>query len=84
MGAGLGGTTTFNDTLTVIQSPIQATLGWQGAEALLNWTGGGPPYRVQRATDLNAGNWTDFLPNATPPVTLPLDGEAGFYRILGQ
>jgi hypothetical protein len=79
-----GGNTTFVDTLTVIQSPIQATLALQGTEALLNWTGGGPPYRVQRATDLNAGNWTDFLPNATPPVTLPLDGQAGFYRIVGH
>jgi poly(3-hydroxybutyrate) depolymerase len=79
-----GGVTTFNDTLTVIQSPIQATLALQGAEALLNWTGGGPPYRVQEAADLNAGDWTDFLPNATPPVTLPLDGQAGFYRIVGQ
>jgi hypothetical protein len=79
-----GGNTTFNDTLTVIQSPIRVTLGWQGTNALLNWTGGGPPYRVQRATDLVAGDWTDFLLNATPPVSLPLDGAAGFYRILGQ
>jgi hypothetical protein len=79
-----GGTTTFNDTLSVIQSPIQATLTLQGAEAILNWTGGGPPYRVQRATDLNAGDWMDFLSNATPPVSLLLDGAAGFYRILGQ
>ena len=49
-----------------------------------NWTGGGTPYRVQRATDLAAGDWTDFLPNATPPVTLPFTGQAGFYRIVGQ
>jgi poly(3-hydroxybutyrate) depolymerase len=79
-----GGNTTFNDALTVIQSPLRATLALQGTEALLNWSGGGPPYRVQRATDLAAGDWTDFLPNATPPVTLPLDGQAGFYRIVGQ
>lgn len=79
-----GGNTTFNDTLTVIQSPVRATLTLQGTDALLNWTGGGMPYRVQRATDLAAGDWTDFLPNATPPVTLPLTGQAGFYRIVGQ
>jgi hypothetical protein len=79
-----GGNTTFVDTLTVIQSSIQATLALQGREAILNWTGGGPPYRVQRATDFNVGDWTDFLPNATPPVTLPLNGQAGFYRIVGQ
>jgi hypothetical protein len=79
-----GGNTTFNDALTVIQSPLSATLVLQGTDALLNWTGGGTPYRVQRATDLAAGDWTDFLPNATPPVTLPLTGQARFYRIVGQ
>ena len=79
-----GGSTAFNGTLTVIQAPILATLAFQATNALLNWTGGGPPYLVQRATDLKTGNWTDFLPNATAPVTLPLDGQAGFYRILGQ
>ncbi len=33
---------------------------------------------------LAAGNWTDLLRNATPPVTLPLDGPTGFYRIVGR
>jgi len=77
-----GGNTTFNAALTVIQAPIRATLTLQGTGALLNWTGGGPPYRVQRRTDLIVGAWTDFLPDATPPVSLPLDGTAGFYRII--
>ena len=79
-----GGNTTFNDTLTVVCYPIRATLISQGTNALLNWTGGGPPYRVQRATDLAVGDWTDFLTNVVPPVSLPLDDAAGFYRIVGQ
>lgn len=79
-----GGNTTFNDTLTVIQAPIRATLRLQGTNALLDWAGGGPPYRVQRATDLTVGDWTDFLPDATPPVTLLPDGQAGFHRIVGR
>jgi hypothetical protein len=79
-----GGNTTFNAALTVIQTPIRATLTWQGSNALLNWTGGGPPYRVQRATGSIVGAWTDFLPAATPPVSVPLDGTAGFYRIIGR
>jgi len=79
-----GGNTTFNDALTVIQAPIRATLTSQGTNALLNWIGGGPPYRVQQATGSIVGAWTDFLPDATPPVSLPLDGTAGFYRIIGR
>jgi len=80
----LGGNTTFNDTLTVVCSLIQATLALEGTTALLNWTGGGPPYRIQRATDLAIGDWTGFFSNATPPVALSLTNAAGFYRILGQ
>ena len=79
-----GGNTTFNDTLAVVCYPIRARLVSQGTNTLLNWSGGGPPYRVERATDLAAGDWTDYLPNATPPVPLPLTGQAGFYRIVGH
>jgi hypothetical protein len=84
--AGSGGNTTFNDTLTVIQSPLRATLTLQETNAVLSWTGAVGPFRVQRATNLAAGDWIDLFPNATPPVTLPLPlgGEAGFYRIVGQ
>jgi hypothetical protein len=79
-----GGATTFNDTLTVACYPLRATLSLQATEAILSWTGGGPPYRVQRATDFVVRDWTDFLTNATPPVPVPLTGQAGFYRIVGQ
>jgi poly(3-hydroxybutyrate) depolymerase len=78
------GSTTFNDALTVACYPIRATLTSSGSNALLNWSGGDPPYRVQRASDLAAGDWTDFLNDATPPVPLQLTGQAAFYRIVGQ
>lgn len=79
-----GGNTTFNQTLMVVCSPIQATLTLEGNTALLSWTGGGPPYRIQRATDLFASDWTDVLSNAVSPVILPVTGSCGFYRIVGQ
>jgi predicted esterase len=80
------GYTTFNDTLTVIQTQLRATVVRQGTNTLLKWSGGGPPYRVQHASSLAATDWTDVLTNATPPVALPLPlaGQAGFYRIVGQ
>ncbi len=82
--ASYGGNITFNDTLFVVQSPLRATLTQQGTNAVLNWTGGGPPYRVQRATDLAIGDWADVLTDAMPPVTLPTDEQAGFYRVVGH
>jgi poly(3-hydroxybutyrate) depolymerase len=82
--AGYGGNTTFNDTLSVVCAPLWLSLARQGTNALLNWSGGGPPYRLQRATELAAGDWTDLLTNAVPPVTLPLARQAEFYRVVGQ
>jgi predicted esterase len=79
-----GGNTTFNAALSVIQTPIRATLTLQRPDALLSWSGGEPPYRVQRATDLTSGDWTDLFTDAVPPVTLTLEGRAEFYRIVGQ
>lgn len=79
-----GGRTTFNDTLIVIQSPIRASLEYQGAVAVLDWAGGGPPYRVQQTTNLAGDDWTDYLANATPPISLPQTGHVGFYRIIGE
>lgn len=63
---------------------LRATLVLQSSGASLNWTGGVPPYRVQRATNLTSGDWIDVLTNAVPPVTLTLEHQAEFYRIVGQ
>ncbi len=79
-----GGNTTFNDAFTVAAYPIQATLVPQGLSVLLSWTGGGPPFCVQQATDLVANDWSDLVPDAMSPVTLPMDGSAGFYRVVGH
>jgi hypothetical protein len=71
-------------TPAVVTLALRATLVLQGSGATLNWTGGVPPYRVQRATDLTSGDWIDVLTNAVPPVTLTLERQAEFYRIIGQ
>jgi len=63
---------------------LRATLVLQGSDAILNWTGGVPPYRVQRATDFTLGDWADVLTNAVPPVALTLERQAEFFRIVGQ
>ena len=52
--------------------------------ARLCWTGGVPPFQVQKATDLSAGNWQNILTNAVSPVVLPVEGDPGVFRILGQ
>lgn len=80
---GYGGNTTFIDSLTVVSSPSRADLAAQGGVVILNWSGGMAPFEVQRATDLNLGDWTAILTNAIPPQRLPVEGQTGFFRVIG-
>jgi hypothetical protein len=82
--AGYRGNTTFNGTLCILCSPIRATLALQAPEVILSWTNGVPPFAVQWAADLGPGDWTELVTNAIPPLTVPLDAEVRFYRVLGQ
>ena len=81
---GFGGNTTFNDTLSVFNSPIRTALVLQERGVSLSWNGGVPPFQVQKATDLNGGNWQNILTNAVSPVVLPVEGKLGLFRVLGQ
>jgi hypothetical protein len=80
-----GGNTTFNDALTVAQSPLRATLTLQATSAVLNWTGGGPPYGVQRATDLASPAWQTIAgPMTNTTLFVTPTNTAAFYRIQSQ
>jgi hypothetical protein len=79
------GNTTFNDTLTVIQSPLRATLTLQGTNAVLKWLGGGPPYGVQRATDLASPAWQTIAgPMTNTTLLVTPTNTAAFYRMQSQ
>lgn len=79
-----GGTTTFSDTLSVFSTPVRLSLTRQGKDAILDWTGGVPPFTVQSAPTVDPAAWADQLQNATPPATLLAPGPMQFYRITGQ
>jgi hypothetical protein len=65
--------------------PITATIEPQGANLLLSWTGGIPPYQVQVATNLPPLSWQNFgSPNGSTSLLLTPTNSAAFYRIVGQ
>jgi len=67
-----------------LDAALRATLALQGTTLILNWSGAGPPYRVQHAMNLSTGHWEDRLSGVTPPLSLPATNAAGFYRVVGQ
>jgi predicted esterase len=82
--SGYGGSTTFNDTIAVFSTPLKANISHQPSSVVLTWTGGAPPFHIQHAPSLSSSDWAIIQSNAVPPLTLPLNGDSGFYRILGR
>lgn len=78
-----GGVTTFSDTVSVFSTPVRLSLRFHGNHAVLDWSGGVPPFAVQRAPVLD-GAWHEVLSNLTPPVTIPTPGPTHFYRVAGR
>ena len=64
--------------------PIKTAASVNPSHFQLNWSGGVPPYLVQQSATLSADAWRDAVTNAIPPVNLPMDQAAGYYRVAGQ
>jgi hypothetical protein len=80
-----GGATTFSATLPVlVDLPIGLAYQRLGESLTLDWAGGAPPYLLQHAPDPVGGSWQDTLTDAQPPVSIPLEGQSGFFRVLGH
>lgn len=70
-------------TVPLTVQPLQMYIQLNAAGGLtLSWTGGRPPYQVQRSPGL-AGNWENVgLPTLGLSMALPLTGSAGFFRVI--
>lgn len=56
----------------------------RGVAISLAWTGGTPPFLVQRKSKVTDTNWFDVITTSDREVTLPKEGETGFFRIQDQ
>ena len=45
---------------------------------------GVPPFSVQAASALEEGAWRDLIEDAVSPASLPADGPARFFRVVGR
>ena len=69
----------------VTDEPIQITgldLDGTGANLIMEWQGGMGPYTVQKAASLSAPVWEDVGVDVESPLTLPVDGATGFFRVV--
>lgn len=76
-----GWSSTANLQITVAY-PLIVSLSYQGANLILNWTGGQPPYGVQVTTNLDNPAWQSIAGPMTNAMLLLLPPSApAFYRV---
>jgi poly(3-hydroxybutyrate) depolymerase len=79
--ASLRGSTTYNDSIRVIQSDLVVVASLQNGELTLQWSGGKPPFVLQACTELSCANWSPVLTTTNRWITLPATNPAAFYRV---
>jgi hypothetical protein len=64
-----------------VTTPILLSITNMGAEVHLSWTGGTPPFVVERATTFAPPNWSGILTTAQPHVTISMISDKAFFRL---
>jgi hypothetical protein len=68
-----------------VLAPQITNIGLSGANAVLHWAYGTPPFQIQMKTNLNDAVWSNFgspTPNSTASV--PIQPGSRFFRVFGQ
>lgn len=61
------------------------TLNAAGTELTITWSGGTPPYQLQRRSSLNTGSWAnEGAADATTSRTVPVTADPGFFQVISQ
>jgi hypothetical protein len=74
----------YDAAVITVSNVINLSITRAGANVNLNWTGGTPPFTVQRAGTLPAGPWNDILTTSLQNASVPMTNGAGYFRIRGQ
>jgi len=74
----------YDATVITVSNVIQMSATRAGTNVNLSWSGGTPPFTVQRAGTLPAGAWNDLLTTSLPNATVPMTNTSSYFRIEGQ
>ena len=74
----------YDAVVITVSNVINVSIARSGSNMTLNWTGGTPPFVVERAGALPTGLWSDVVTTSLQNASVPLTNTAGFFRIRGQ
>jgi hypothetical protein len=75
----------YDAAIITVTQEIWVAISGAGTNVTVAWTGGSPPYVVQRAPALPASGWTGVVTTSTQNATLPVPSNGNaFFRVQGQ
>lgn len=63
---------------------INVSISRSGANVRIDWTGGTPPFVLEKADGLAANLWAGVLTNVATTATISAPASAAFFRVRGQ
>ena len=74
----------YDAVVVTVTQAISVTIARLGTNVSLNWTGGAPPFVVERSDILPASSWSGVLTTGVQNATVPISTSNSFFRIRGQ
>jgi hypothetical protein len=71
--------------VAVVPQIAISTVTRNGSNLTINWSGGSPPYQVQRRATFSGGSWVnEGTATSSTSATVPIAGNEGYFRVQGQ
>lgn len=67
-----------------VSDTISLSISRAGANVNLNWTGGSPPFVVERSAGLSAISWSGMLTTSVQNASVPISPGSAFFRVRGN
>jgi hypothetical protein len=74
----------YDAVVITVPNGISVSIGLTGTNVNVSWTGGSPPYVVQRIGILSAAAWSDIVTTSVQNASIPITNTGGFFRVKGQ
>jgi len=74
----------YDAVVLIAGDPITMTAAVMGPEVQLAWSGGAPPFLLERSDTLHPGSWSPILTTDSRNACLPIHGAGAFFRVRMQ
>jgi hypothetical protein len=74
----------YDAVIITVVNGISVSITLTGTNVNVSWTGGSPPFVVQRTGALPASSWSDIVTTSAQSTNIPITNTTGFFRVTGQ